>query len=247
MIDEFEKMLNIIEPDVIFHPTYKETIPAKNWKEISKIFKTVAWNSDDDRRYDSFTKEYCKNFTNVVTTYPEIYAKMDHPGRILSQWAANTSYFYPREKTIDVSFCGQKYGHREETLADLDVEVYGGGWDSGFLPFTEMAKVIGSSNISINFSMGGDGTTKQVKLRPFEVCASGTLCLTEDAPGLSDFYVIGEEIIVFKTKEELKELIEYYLNHEDERKKIATAAYERTVAKHSWKSRFEEILNVVYV
>jgi glycosyltransferase involved in cell wall biosynthesis len=246
MIAEFEKMLNVIEPDVIFHPTYKDTIPAKNWQEISKLFKTIAWNSDDDRRYDSFTKEYCKNFTNVVTTYPEIYNQMDHPGRILSQWAANTSYFYPREKSIDVSFYGQKYGNREEMLKGSNVECYGGGWNNGFLSFVDMAKGLGCSKIGINFSGGADNNP-QMKLRPFEICASGTLCLTEPMPNLEDYYVIGEEIVVFHSKEELKELIYYFLNHEDERKKIAKAGYDRTVAKHTWKSRFEDILNVVYV
>jgi len=247
MINKLEDTLNVVNPDVIFHPTYREDIPAATWKELTKMFKTIAWHSDDNWRYDSYSREYGKNFTNSVTTYPEIYDKMDHPGRMLSQWAANTFYFKPREKTVNVSFYGQKYSNREEMLKGLDVECYGGGWENGFVPFTEMAKGIGASKIGINFSMGGDGRSKQMKLRPFEICACGTLCLTEDAPGLSDFYVIGEEVIIFKTKEELKELIDYYLEHEDERKKIATAAYERTVAKHTWRQRFEDILKVVYV
>jgi glycosyltransferase involved in cell wall biosynthesis len=245
MVNKLEETLNVVDPTVIFHPTYVDDIPAKTWAEITKAFKTVCWNSDDDRRFDSFSKEYGKNFTNSVTTYPEIFKKMDHPGRILSAWAVNTSYFYPREKTIDVSFCGQKYGGREEMLSGLDVECYGGGWENGFVDFTEMAKILGESKISINFSLGADGNS-QMKLRPFEICGSNTLCLTENAPGLDNLYAIEEEVILFETKKELKELIEYYLEHEDERKAIAKAAYERTISKHTWKNRFEEIFNVLY-
>jgi glycosyltransferase involved in cell wall biosynthesis len=246
MLDKLEDVLNVVDPSVIFHPTYKEDIPAETWKALSTIFKTVAWNSDDDRRYDEFTKEYCKNFINSVTTYPEIYNKMDHPGRLLSQWAANTSYFYPREKTIDVSFCGQKYGNREEMLAGLDVDSYGGGWDNGFIDFKEMAEVLGKSKISINFSGGADNNP-QMKLRPFEICASGALCLCEYTPALSNYYVVDEEIKVFNTKEELDKLVTYYLEHEDEAEEIAKAGYDRTIAKHTWKQRFEEIFNVIYV
>lgn len=246
MLDKLEDILNVIDPTVIFHPTYKDDIPAETWKELSKIFKTVAWNSDDNRRYDSFTKEYCKNFTNVVTTYPEIYNRMAHPGRMISQWAANTSYFYPREKSIDISFCGQKYANREEMLTGLDVNCYGGGWDNGFVDFKEMAEVLGKSKISINFSSGADGEP-QMKLRPFEICASGALCLCEYTPALSNYYVVNEEIKVFNNKEELDKLVKYYLAHEDEAEEIAKAGYERTIAKHIWKKRFEEIFNVIYV
>jgi spore maturation protein CgeB len=240
MIDEFEKMLNIIEPDMIFHPTYKDTIPAKNWQEISNIFTTVCWNSDDDRRFDSFSKEYGKSFTYSITTYPDIYNKMDHPGRILSAWGANTSYFYPREKTIDVSFCGQKYGNRFSMLAGLGIECYGSGWDNGFLDFKEMAEVLGKSKISINFSGGADGNP-QVKLRPFEICASGALCLCEYVEDLKDFYVADREIVFFKTGDELENLIDYYSKHPDRAEVIAKAGYERTIEKHTWKNRFTAI------
>jgi len=244
MVDQLEKMLNVINPNIVFHPTYRNTISGKTWNEISKVFTTIAWNSDDDRRYESYSKEYGKNFQYVVTTYPEIYDVMDHPGKILSAWAANTHYFKPKEKTIDVSFCGQNYGDRAEMLDGLNVEVYGGGWPNGFIPFTKMADVLGRSKIGISFSGGADGKT-QVKLRPFEICACNTLCLCEKCEGLKTFYEEGREIIFFESKQELKDKIDYYLSNEDERKEIANNAAMRSWNEHTWQHRLGEIFKQI--
>ena len=244
MIERLKNKIDLIKPKYIFHPTYKEDIPVDVWKEISKEYCTICWNSDDNWLYEIHSKYYNLGFRYAITTYPEIYSKMDHPGKILSQWAVNPFYFYPRKKSIDVSFCGQAYGNRVGWLKDLNVKCYGKGWDNGFVDFPKMAEILGQSKISVNFSDGADGG-KQIKLRPFEICGSNALCLCEYVDGIGDWYEIDKEIKVFRTKEELKDLIEYYLEHDAEREEIAQAGCARTILGHTWFCRFEKIFTEI--
>ena len=249
MMKRLVSFIDKIQPTYIFHPAYKEHISVDCWKEISKRFATIVWFSDDNWRFESYSRRYCYGFRFAVTTYPEIYEKykaMGYNNILLSQWAANTDYFqdYSLPRDIDVSFCGQKYGDRFELLKESGVQCFGNGWLNGMLDFPEMAKVLNRSKISINFSKGADGKL-QMKLRPFEIAASNTLVLSEKTDELDKYYKIGEEVIVFENKEDLKQKIDYFLKHEEERKQIARAAYERTLRDHTWNNRFEEIFEAV--
>lgn len=247
MLSRFKEFVDVVKPTYVFHMTYKDHIPVEVWKEISKKYCTICWNSDD-WRWEEFTKEYEKGFRYSITTYPEIYKKMDHPGKILSQWGANSFYFryYPEdEKDIDVSFTGQKYGNREEMLSGLDVEKYGNLWGpNSFVDFVQMASILRRSKITIALSMGAGGK-RQLKLRPFEATASCALCICEKMPRIEEYFEVGKEIILFDTKDELKELINYYLEHEDEREEIAYHGYQRTRNEHLLEYRLKEIFREI--
>jgi len=54
-----------------------------------------------------------------------------------------------------------------------------------------------------------------------------------------------QEIIVFDRKDELGDLITYYLEHDEERKAIAQAGYERTMRDHLWKHRLKNIFQEI--
>ena len=242
MQERLKDYIKLIQPKYIFHPTYKDTILPSTWKEISEKYCTIAWNSDE-WRYDEFNKEYDKNFQHAITTYPSVFEKMNHSGKILSQWAANQFYFYPREKDIEVSFTGQANQNRKELLAGLDVECYGLNFPNGFVDFTTMASVLSRSKISLSFSMGVNG--RQLKLRPFEITASRALCICEQMPGIEQYFIPGKEIVLFDTKQELDELVMYYTKHSSEAKKIALAGYERTVKDHLWTNRFKTVFEEI--
>jgi len=257
MQERLKKFIDLIQPDYVFHPTYRTDILSETWNEISKKYCTICWNSDDDRRYHSFTKEYARCFRYSVTTYPSIYDLMEHHGRLLSSWAANQYYFkpivdtkllcsnMPAEKTTDITFVGQKYGDREDMLNGIQgVLIYGLGWNNGFISYPKMAEIIASSKISISFSKGADGN-KQIKLRPFEICACNTLCLCEYTEGIEKFYEIDKEIVVFNDKAELVHKLEYYLANDAIRKEIAQNGYDRTMREHLWKHRFSKIFKEI--
>jgi len=85
----------------------------------------------------------------------------------------------------------------------------------------------------------------QIKGRHFEVPACGGFLLTEPAEDLYNFYEYEKEIVIFNNLAELIEKIIYYLNHEEERKRIAQAGYERTLREHTWEKRFSEIFDTI--
>lgn len=245
MLDRFCSLINKIQPTHIFHAAYKDHIPMEVWKQVSKKFNTFAWFFDDNWRFDDYSKNYCQGFRNAITTYAESYERykaIGYENILLSQWAANIDYFkdYGLLKDIDVSFCGQNYGDRSEMLDRLGVQCFGRGWPNGMLDFPDVAKIHNRSKISINFSKGADGSL-QMKGRPFEIAACNTLLLCEHVENLEQYYKKDEEVVVFKNKAELKEKINYYLEHDEERKQIAQAALERTLKEHTWQNRFESI------
>jgi spore maturation protein CgeB len=251
MLARLKALADEIKPVFIFHSAFKEHIPLSCWEELSKKFVTIAWFSDDNWRFESYAKRYSQGFSYAVTTHPKSYDEYKAAGLdnvLLSQWAANPAYFkdYGLPKDIDVSFCGQKYGDRADFLEGSQVQTFGKGWPSGMLDFPSMAKIINRSKISVNLTKGANGEL-QMKMRPFEIAASKTMPLCEYVEGIEQYYEPGKEIVTFKTAEEMREKIDYYLHHDAEREQIAKAAYDRTLRDHTWHNRLEPILKRVGV
>jgi spore maturation protein CgeB len=84
---------------------------------------------------------------------------------------------------------------------------------------------------------------QQIKARNFEVPGCGGFLLTGEAEDLQSYYDIGHEIACFDGTRDLVDKIKYYLSHEDERKAMAQAGYERTLRDHTYGARFGEIFS----
>jgi len=65
--------------------------------------------------------------------------------------------------------------------------------------------------------------------------------MTEYATGLEHCYKLEEEIVTYKSQDDLIKKIKYYLNHLKEREKIAQAGYKRTIQDHTYEKRFRDI------
>jgi spore maturation protein CgeB len=78
-------------------------------------------------------------------------------------------------------------------------------------------------------------------IRLFEATGLGSCLLTDSGPNMSDLFEDGKEILTYKTNEEAKDKIEFYLNNENERKKIADAGKVRTLRDHTAKNRCEQL------
>jgi spore maturation protein CgeB len=91
------------------------------------------------------------------------------------------------------------------------------------------------------------GTQKRcIKGRVFEVPACGGFLMTGYSDDdISEYYIPGKEIVVFKDLPELVEKSKYYLTHEDERNAIAKAGQLRTVKDHTYNKRFEQIFKAL--
>jgi spore maturation protein CgeB len=86
---------------------------------------------------------------------------------------------------------------------------------------------------------------QQIKGRNFEVPGCGGFLLTDNADNLEDYYLENKEIVCFEGNDDLIEKIKYYLEHEEERIKIAQSGYERTLHEHTYVHRFNQIFEQI--
>jgi hypothetical protein len=89
------------------------------------------------------------------------------------------------------------------------------------------------------------GVVRQLKARPFEVCLAGGFLLTDDAPGLSDYFKIGEEIVCYSSDTDLVEKSAYYLTHDHEREAIAQRGWKKAMSAYSSNKIIGEIFQSI--
>jgi spore maturation protein CgeB len=104
-----------------------------------------------------------------------------------------------------------------------------------------MISIFSTSRINLNLTDASQGGESQIKGRNFEVPACGGFLLTGRAADLNHYYDAGKEIVVFADEDELVRLARYYLDHESERREIASAGHRRTLAEHTYDHRFRDI------
>ncbi len=98
----------------------------------------------------------------------------------------------------------------------------------------ETAETYNGARVVINMHRAHDDETfnnnsaniPAVSLNPrtFEISGCGTLQLSDIRDDMEQFYTPGEEIVTYASPQELIEKAEYYLNNEEERRRIALKA-----------------------
>lgn len=83
--------------------------------------------------------------------------------------------------------------------------------------------------------------------RVFEVTGRGGFIIAPYIPGITDLFVDRKEIVLysFDNFAQLKNLINYYLLHDEERESIRLAGHERTKIDHTYTSRIKTMLDVL--
>ena len=158
----------------------------------------------------------------------------------------------PVNQDIQVSFVGAKYGFRASIIRFLrrygiDVQTYGSGWKGGPIPDEKVVELFSRSKIILG--MGGIGYSENltnVKGRDFEAPVIGRgVYITSFNPDLALHFNIGKEILCYRNRDELVELIRYYLTHPDEAAAIAQAGRERCLKEHRWLHRYVKICQIL--
>ncbi len=218
----------------------------------------VAWFNDDEYRFGHYSKWWLPYIDYCVTHDIEAVPKYEALG-------AQAIFSFPCqgipvqrdwskiEEKYEISFVGRKSKTmRERYINDIinrnmPIRVFGHGWDDGYVTTEEMVDIFKTSKINLNFS--GTGNRKGLKGRITLVCLTGGFLLTEYVPGLEDYFKIGEEIVCFNDTKEMIDKINYYLNHDEERRAIARAGWTRAVNEytptHMMSKVFTEIENTI--
>ncbi|HOL95735.1 MAG TPA: glycosyltransferase [bacterium] len=78
--------------------------------------------------------------------------------------------------------------------------------------------------------------------RVYDVLAAGGFLLTTANSGLENEFVDGRDLVIFRSREELREKAAYYLAHPQERRAIAESGREHTLASHGYHDRMQRFL-----
>lgn len=94
----------------------------------------------------------------------------------------------------------------------------------------------------INFNCTSKQMKGAVNQRIFDVPATGGFVLTDWREQMDNLFEPHTEIAYYEEAEQVPELIHYYLDHPQERTRIAQAARRRILAEHTWQHRLQTLL-----
>ncbi|MCZ8519169.1 glycosyltransferase [Paenibacillus mucilaginosus] len=175
----------------------------------------------------------------------------------------------------DVCFIGMGFWNRIEVfdrlaplLAGKRVFIGGGLWERmrhfallkrsvrpGWIPIEESVKYYSGAKIVINLHRGTDAAgdnrnaralpARSINPRTYEISACGTLQLTDVREDLTAYYKPGKDLDIYHSPGELADKIEYYLQHDAQRRVLAYQGLQRTLQEHAFHYRINRLLRLL--
>jgi len=206
---------------------------------VAVLFETIPYESGEVYNVDMvFTgslkkhKEYLKegiisHFLPQFTRFDKFYPapRAEYKTKVL--YVANQWPDMETRKTI-----------RYALKTGVELDVYGKGWGDVLngdkqnwwkkkqLPNEELKYYYSSADIVLNDTRDDMIKAGFISNRIFDVTACKGFLISDYIAEIEEIY--GDSIPMYKTKEEFKELIDYYLAHPEERREKAERAYQIT-------------------
>lgn len=98
-------------------------------------------------------------------------------------------------------------------------------------------------NSKINLNITSKTIESGIPLRVFDILSCGGFCLTNYQPEIGEYFVDGEDLVMYSGMEDLVEKAAYYLEHEKEREQIARNGYEKLKKNHELGMMVKEMLS----
>jgi len=212
--------------------------------KIAVLYETFTYDLNEVKNADII-------FTGSLKKHKE-YKKLGINSHFLPQFT-RTDKFYPsvkQEYKSKVIFIGNQWnGLDTRPLINmikntgLEVDIYGNGYDDVLtgeyaklwkakqvLP-DELKYYYSSADIVLNDTRPDMIDAGFISNRIFDVSACKGFIISDYIPEIAEIY--GDTIPMYKNEEELKQIVEYYLAHPEERKEKAEQAYEITLKNYT--------------
>lgn len=160
----------------------------------------------------------------------------------------------------DITTAGNLHSYRIaffEQLKDYQVKIWGpppplwmgeskvrSMWQGCYVANEEKCKVFQAAKMVVNNLLPWE--IYGLNARAFEACAAGAFQLVDWRPALDQFFEEGKELVAFHSLEDLRGKINYYLSHENERKRIALAGLKKAHEEHTYLKRLSLLLETVF-
>lgn len=175
----------------------------------------------------------------------------------------------------DICLVGYPYPDRIQLIIELlkntdySIRVVGKQWEKAipnsrryanlsvlptWIPPEEVVTYYNSAAINLNThrpyhlkqNKNARGVINQsINNRTFDIASCGAFQLIKFKPDLYQHFIEGEEIVSFKSSEELIEKIHYYMSAEEKRLRIAKNGRERVLRAHTFVHRLDEMLSLL--
>lgn len=107
----------------------------------------------------------------------------------------------------------------------------------------QMLRITHAAKMTVNTH--GDFMRWGGNMRLFEACGVGTFQIVDDRPGIRDWFTDGEHLVIYRDLDHLRELVTYYLAHDDERNRIAAAGYAHVHVHHTYDDRMTRLIRLL--
>jgi spore maturation protein CgeB len=267
-----EAQLRDYNPDVVlnFETGMVSTTFLREMKhELGKTLRLlIGWGSAVSRRFEEDWSVY-----DVILVPQEGMAEYFQDKGVKTELIRHAfepsvlSAIGPQDRTIPVSFAGimhnsASYKTRRALLEQLCAELGDNIsiWTSAFgdLPAESVIRqrrqgeawaqdfyrVMAASKIVFNCHGDLEGEYA-ANIRLFEATGMGALLLTDWKENLPKLFEPGKEVVTYESVEDCVKLVQYYLDHEDERLAIAHAGQQRTLREHTYEQRAQELVQLI--
>lgn len=142
-----------------------------------------------------------------------------------------------------------------EMFRDYDLKIWGvsyprwlksplrGAYQDVYVAEAEKAKAFNAARIVLNTMHYGE--IEGVNCRLFEAAGCGAFQIADWKPALPELFEPEREIVTFRTRQELKEKVDYYLARPEECREIAARACARAHRDHTYEKRLERMFELM--
>lgn len=266
MLAELATLMHRVQPTIFLSQLHNGTqIDSDDIHTLRRIWtrtRFINWNGDvwPENLLSEDGIKLASSFELQLSVNRDAIEKYQQMGVNAAYWQIG---FEPdginceADVNFDVVYLASGYSQsRQELVRKLkalphNFGLYGSGWPEGWAKgqsmydFKAACKVYRGAKISIGDSQWPE--TGFVSNRVFQALATGGSALAHqwfrdmELLGLVD----GETCIIWKGFADLEKKIRYYLNHEDERRRIARAGERLALEKHSFDARVQELLEML--
>lgn len=249
--DFVQKEIEAFKPQVIIFAAGGLTFTEKISKHLQQKGIILLGITLSDPDVFCTAKNYVQRFsfhtTNSKFAFEE-YKKLGFKNTHYLPFGIDSRFFVPTETVSeyksDVTVIGHYQPSRllltEELTKRFNTKIYGCNWPNKSVTpvaYPKWLMAVHSGKIIVDFPKTRAGFNN-VKIRLFEVAATGTLLVSEYLDEIGEFFEYDKEIIGYKDTSDLFKKIQYYLDHPAKRIQIATNAQLKCAKKHMWKNRF---------
>lgn len=270
---KLKNIIEEFKPDFIFTEGHAVGIHQPSFFKCLKEMNIPLfyWAIEDPVHLNWISLPYAQHSTIVFTTAIECVEKYEKKGIKADTllFACNPEFHKKtaihHEYKHDLAFVGSNYDIRYDAARqliipliekDYDIKVWGLWWQDkkrpvtiadkyygGLLAYEELAKVYSSTKIVLGLHCDASSLT-QSSMRTYEVMGCGAFYLSQYTKAHEHLFNYGQHLVWSKSKEETLKLVDYYLQHEKERKKIGLQGQEYVYKHHTYTQRAEKVLNI---